>query len=80
MTQIATAHYQAFSRIPSPSAAPPNRVAVDGALLLAGRAECPTCGAHVRSVTPLGTDSAVGDLFEGWCSVCCNNTYFLPRV
>jgi hypothetical protein len=80
MTQIDTGHYQAFSRTPSPSAAQPNRVVVDGALLLAGRAECPTCGAHVRSVTQLGTRSVVGDLFEGWCGVCCNSVYFLPRV
>lgn len=52
-------------------------VAVDRAVLFAGHAECPGCGSFVRKLTQLGKRSMIGELVEGWCSVCCTSTFFL---
>jgi hypothetical protein len=53
-------------------------VAIDRSVLFAGHAECPSCGAFVRQVTPLGRPSVIGELVAGWCNVCCTTTYFAP--
>ena len=54
------------------------RVPVDRSVLFAGHAECPSCGAYVRRVTPLGRPSVIGELVAGWCSVCSTTSYFVP--
>jgi hypothetical protein len=51
-------------------------VAIARATLFAGHAECPSCHAFVRRLTPLGTRSVIGELVAGWCDVCCTTTYF----
>lgn len=59
---------------------PPARsgnVPIDRALLFAGHAECPCCRSFVRRLTQLGDRTVIGELVEGWCSVCCTSTFFL---
>jgi hypothetical protein len=80
---LAVTHRQIFDAAgPVPSAdadhgmSRMSRIRIDRAVLLAGHAECPTCGAFVRRPTPLGSRSVVGELFAGYCTVCCNTTYF----
>lgn len=50
---------------------------VDRAVLFASHAECPNCRAYVRTLTQLDARSAIGELIEGWCSVCGTSTFFL---
>ena len=51
-------------------------VVVDRATLVAGHAECPTCGAFVSRLAPPATGSIVGALVAGYCGVCCTTTFF----
>ena len=46
--------------------------------LAAGHAECPTCRAFVRLLTPGAGRSIVGELIAAYCTVCCTTTYFAP--
>ena len=52
-------------------------VSIEAAVLFAGHAECPRCGAFVRRLTRLGSRSMIGELVEGWCSVCTTSTFYL---
>ena len=65
------------ARAPIKAVTRSGNVAVEREVLFAGHAECPGCGSFIRQLTDLGTPSAIGDLVEGWCSVCCTSTYFL---
>ena len=51
-------------------------VTIDRSTLFAGHAECPSCHAFVRQLSPLGSTSIVGELVAGYCGVCCTTTYF----
>jgi len=51
-------------------------VPVDRAVLAAGHAECPNCGAFVRGISSHG--AGVHEVVAGWCDVCCMTTYFAP--
>lgn len=53
-------------------------VPVDRAVLFAGHAECPSCGAFVRRVSSHGAGAC--EVVAGWCNVCCTTTYFAPTA
>ena len=77
---MALSHLQIFeaadpSRARSVGGAP--GVVVDRATLVAGHAECPTCGAFVSRLAP---GSIVGELVAGYCGVCCTTTFFEPTA
>jgi hypothetical protein len=78
---MALSHLQIFEAAdPSRACGVSAGVQVDWAALVAGHAECPTCGAFVSRLTPLAARSIVGDLIAGYCSVCCTTTFFAPTA